>query len=99
MFVGLGATVRRDDRRAVSLQNKRRAVQHLTDRKFLAAVEDSLKSFEPVYSTEDAAVRFDARLGQRSARRRNQTLDFLCWSNADDANIDEFNRAGNKAVA
>ena len=25
-------------------------------------------------------------------------LDFLCWSNAGDPDVDEFNRAGNKAV-
>ena len=58
MFVGLDATARRDDRRAIRLENKRGAIKNLTNGKFLATVEDGLKGFEPVWYAENALVRF-----------------------------------------
>ena len=98
MFVGLDATARRDDRRTIRLENKRGAMNNLANGEFLAAVEDGLKGFEPVWYAEDALIRFYQCLGQRPASRRAQVLDFLCWSNAGDADVDEFNWAVNKAV-
>ena len=94
MFVGLDATGRRDNCRAVRLKNKRGAMNNLANGEFLAAVEDGLKGFEPVWYAEDALVRFYQCLVQRPASRRDQVLDFLCWSNAGDADVDEFNWAG-----
>jgi hypothetical protein len=64
VLVSLDATVRWDDRRAISLENKRRAINNLANGEFLAAVEDGLKGFKPVLDTEDALVRFYARLRQ-----------------------------------
>ena len=58
MFVGLAVTARRDDRRAIRLENKRGAIKNLANGKFLAAVEDGLKSFEPVLYAEDALICF-----------------------------------------
>ena len=58
MFVGLAVTARRNDRRAVGLENNCRAVKNLTKRKFLATVEGGLKSFEAVWYAEDALVSF-----------------------------------------
>ena len=58
MFVGLDATVRRDDRRAIRLENKRGAINNLANGEFLAAVEDGLKGFESIWYAEDALVRF-----------------------------------------
>jgi hypothetical protein len=85
--VGLSATARRNDRRAIRLENKRGAIHDLADGEFFTAVEDGFKGFEPGLHAEDAPVRFYPRLVQRPTSRRDQALDFLCWSDAGDPDV------------
>ena len=62
MFVDLAATVWRNDRCAIKLEENCRTLKHLANGESLATVEDGLKGCEPVWYAEDTLVRFYASL-------------------------------------
>ena len=60
MFVDLAATVWRNDRCAIKLEENCRTLKRLANGELIATVKDSLKDLEPSWYAENALVRFYA---------------------------------------